>query len=135
MRWIAGHVWLASFMCLFLLFFSCRSVEYVPVETVKTEIEYRDRIMLDSIHVRDSIIVRDKGDTVFVNKWHTAYRDRLIRDTAFVYRTDSVQIPYPVERPLSRWQRAKLELGGWAFGGIILFAMVIVGWLVKKKLR
>lgn len=130
MRWMRNY-------CIILLtlaiWCSCRSVEYVPVETVKTEIEYRDRLMLDSIHVRDSIIVRDKGDTVFINKWHTAYRDRLIRDTAFVYRTDSVQVPYPVERPLSRWQRAKLELGGWAFGGIILFSMVIVGWLVLKR--
>lgn len=111
---------------------SCKT-KYVPVESIRTEIEYRDRWQRDSIHVHDSIVIQSKGDTIFRDRWHTLYRDRFLCDTTYIYITDSVQVPYPVERPLSRWQRAKLELGGWAFGAIILFSMVIVGWIVKKN--
>lgn len=113
-------------------FASCRSVQYVPVESVRTEIEYRDRWQRDSIHVRDSIMIRGKGDTVFVDRWHAEYKDRLLRDTTYIYRTDSVQVPYPVERNLTWWQNVKQETGGIAIGAIIILLFVIV-WLVYKK--
>lgn len=111
---------------------SCRSVQYVPVESVRTEIEYRDRWQRDSIHIHDSIHIRDKGDTVFVDRWHTVYKDKLLRDTTYIEKTDSVQVPYPVEKKLSRWQSMKMELGGWAFGIIIVLALIIVWRLVSK---
>lgn len=34
---------------------SCRSIKYVPVETVKTEYKTRDSIRFDSIYEHDSI--------------------------------------------------------------------------------
>lgn len=111
---------------------SCRSVQSVPVESVRTEIEYRDRWQRDSIHIHDSIHIRDKGDTVFVDRWHTVYKDKLLRDTTYIEKTDSVQVPYPVEKKLSRWQSMKMELGGWAFGIIIVLALIIVWRLVSK---
>lgn len=111
---------------------SCRSVQYAPVESVRTEIEYRDRWQRDSIHIHDSIHIRDKGDTVFVDRWHTVYKDKLLRDTTYIEKTDSVQVPYPVEKKLSRWQSMKMELGGWAFGVIIVMALAFVGWLVYR---
>ena len=104
----------------------------MPVESVRTEIEYRDRWQRDSIHIHDSIHIRDKGDTVFVDRWHTGYKDKLLRDTTYIEKTDSVQVPYPVEKKLSRWQSMKMELGGWAFGIIIVLALIIVWRLVSK---
>ena len=114
---------------------SCRSVQSVPVESVRTEIEYRDRWQRDSIHIHDSIHIRDKGDTVFVDRWHTVYKDKLLRDTTYIEKTDSVQVPYPVEKQLSRWQSLKMEIGGWAFGVIIVMALAFVGWLVYRLRR
>lgn len=110
---------------------SCRSVQYVPVESVRTEIEYRDRMQRDSIHVHDSIFMYAKGDTIFRDRWHTTYKDRLIRDTTYINKTDTIRVPYPVEKRLSRWQSIKLELGGLAFG----IALIIVGWLIYKIRR
>lgn len=110
---------------------SCKT-KYIPTETVRTEIEYRDRWQRDSIHVHDSTIVRDKGDTVFCDRWHTEYKDRLLRDTTYIYKTDSVQVPYPVEKRLTWWQSVKQETGGIAIGAIIVLLFVIV-WLVYKK--
>lgn len=110
----------------------CTAVKYVPVESVRTEIEYRDRWQRDSIHVRDSVVVQGKGDTVFVDRWHTYYKDRLLRDTTYIYKTDSVQVPYPVEKALTRWQSVKQEIGGIAMGGIIALCLIIV-WLIRKN--
>lgn len=112
---------------------SCQSVKYVPVETVKTEVQYKDRLQRDSIHIRDSVYLQVKGDTIYLYKYKYVYKGRIVRDTAYIELRDSIQVPYPVEKQLSRWQSIKLELGGWAFGIIILFALIIIGWLVYKK--
>lgn len=80
-----------------LSIFSCRSIKYVPAETVKTEKEYIDRIKRDSTYVHDSIFVLVKGDTVFRDKYRIVYRDRLMRDTVNISKTDSIPVPCPVE--------------------------------------
>ena len=109
---------------------SCRSIKYVPVETVKTEYKTRDSIRFDSIYNRDSIYVLIKGDTVYQYKYKYLYKYQYLNRTDTVIRIDSIQAPYPVEKQLSRWQSLKMELGGWAFGIIIVMALVLVGWLV-----
>lgn len=111
---------------------SCRSIQHVPVETVRTEIQYKDRLQRDSIHVKDSIFMFIKGDTVFRDRWHIEYKDKVVRDTSYVYKTDSIQVPYPVEKKLTRWQAIKIELGGWAFGGLLV-GLLIVAWLIYKS--
>ena len=50
-----------------------------------------------------------------------------------VIKTDSIQVPYPVEKELSRWQKIKLELGGWAFGMVLALLFVIIGNIVYKR--
>ncbi len=51
-----------------------------------------------------------------------------------VVKVDSVPVPYLVERKLSRWEQAKIDLGGVAIlaFGISLVAIGIMAWLVKK---
>lgn len=80
-----------------LLLPGCRSVKYIPVETVKTEKEYIDRFKTDSVHVRDSVFVLVKGDTVYKDRTRTVYRDRFSRDTIHVSQRDTIREPYPVE--------------------------------------
>ena len=95
----------------------CVSTRYVPVETVKTE--YKTNTVHDSIYVErvahDSVIIREHGDTVFVDRWHTEWRDRwrdrFQTDTLIV--RDSIAVPYPVEKQLSRYQRIAIDLFGW----------------------
>lgn len=128
MRQLIYIILLTSAIC----FTSCRSIKYVPVEAVKTEVQYKDRVQKDSIHIKDSIFMFMQGDTVFRDRWHTEYKDKIIRDTSYIHKTDSVQVPYPVEKQLTKWQSLKMDLGGWAFGIIILFALIIIGWIVYK---
>ncbi len=105
---------------------SCRSIKSVPVETVKTEYKTRDSIRFDSIYEHDSIFLFVKGDTVYKEKYRYKYRYLTINKTDTVMLTDSVQIPYPVEKQLTRWQQMKIELGGWAVGVIVILSIVLM---------
>lgn len=108
-------------------FTSCRSIKYVPVETVRIEYKTRDSIRFDSIYQRDSVFLLIKGDTVYKERYKYLYRYLTINNTDTVIKTDSIQVPYPVEKELSRWQKIKLELGGWAFGTALALLFIIIG--------
>lgn len=126
-------LWLLLVLAVLSLLAGCRQVRYVPVETVRLDSIYLTKTLRDSIVRYDSVYVRDKGDTLYVERWKYLYRDKVRVDTMVSVRVDTLSVPYPVERELTRWQRLKLELGGWAFGIIVTAALVIVGWLVYKS--
>ena len=111
---------------------SCRSVKYVPVEVIKTDTTYINKVQRDSIYQLDSIYIRDKGDTVLITKTKYIYRDKLIRDTVYASRVDSIQVPYPVEKELTRWEQFRLDVGGWAIGAVIIVILVVVGYMIYK---
>lgn len=117
---------LTIFLMSGICFTSCRNIKYVPVETVKTEYKTRDSIRFDSIYEHDSIFLFVKGDTVYKEKYRYKYRYLTINKTDTVMLTDSVQIPYPMEKQLTRWQQMKIELGSWAVGVIIILSIVLM---------
>ena len=118
-----------------LMIVSCRSVKYVPVETVKTDSVYVNKVQRDSIRLQDSIFVFVKGDTVRIEKYKYLYRDRVVVDTVYKVQCDTIRVPYPVEKPLTRWQQWKLDLGGFAMAGIVIAVLVVVGRMVYKLKR
>lgn len=125
--------WKIIFIVFFIVLnWSCLSVKYVPVETVKTDSIYINKILRDSVYQRDSIYIHDKGDTIFVEKYQYLYVDKLIQDTLYISRADSIQIPYPVEKALTKWESIKLELGGWVFVIIIVLILITVSYLVYR---
>ena len=106
-------------------------VEYVPVETVKTE--YRDRIVetYDSVHITDSIYVAVKGDTTLVYKYRDRWKLKLVHDTAYVNRTDSIRIPYPVEKKLSKWEQFKVDYCGY----LMMVILAAFGYIIFRIIR
>ena len=126
------YIWIAVGIALLLLFGSCRSIRSVPVETIRTDSLYLTVYERDSIHIKDSVYIREKNDSVLVDKWHIVYRDRTINDTVYVEKEKYVGVPYPVEKELTWWQKTKLELGELSIG-IILVLLIVVIWLIKKK--
>lgn len=104
----------------------------MPVETIRTDSLYLTVHERDSIHIKDYIYIREKGDTVFVERWRTQYRDRGRTDTLYIDRTREVQVPYPVEKELTWWQKAKIEFGEFSVGIIFVLSIVVI-WLIKKK--
>lgn len=111
---------------------SCRSVQYVPVEVIKTDTTYINKVQRDSIYQLDSVYIRDKGDTVLITKTRYLYRDKLIRDTVYMSHIDSVQVPYPIEKKLTRWQQFRLDVGGWAIIVVIITILVVIGRTIYK---
>lgn len=120
------------FLILVLFLIGCKSKTiYVPVESTKTE--YINNYLRDSIYLKDSVLVRIAGDTVFLEKYKYLYRDRFIRDSVLI--TDSVAVPYPITitkevNKLHTWQLVLMVLGGFCVG-IILYK--IYSFLTKKK--
>lgn len=114
----------------------CKSVQYVPVETVRTDSIYVDRYQRDSIYQRDSVFVNRwiAGDTIYQDKvvWKYVYRDMVKYDTVATLRSDTINVPYPVECKLSKWEQLKLNVGGWAISIIIIIVLIIMGFMVYK---
>ena len=136
MERIKGFLWGIMACILISLLSGCKSVQYVPVETVRTDSVYIDRFQRDSIYQRDSIFVNrwTAGDTVYQDKvvWKYVYRDKVVYDTVAILRSDTVRVPYPVERRLSTWEEVRLNVGGWAIGAVIIFILIVVGIIVYK---
>lgn len=92
----------------------------------------------DSVYQKEFVDRFVKGDTVFLTKTKVDYRFRNIYKTLYrdSIKTDSVRVPYPVEKKLSRWQGLKMEVGGWAIGVLSVVVLGAIGyiimWLVRK---
>ena len=83
---------LFSLLLAALLLCSCGSIRFVPVERVKTDSTYLTRVRHDSIYVRDSIFVYQKGDSVTKTggRWRCLYRER--GDTVDRGKTDTTLV-------------------------------------------
>ena len=94
---------------------SCTTTKYVEVERVMYDTTYITKWQKDSVWLHDSVLVKDRGDTVLIEKWHTEWRDRLRVDTLYKATHDTIPQPYPVteyvEKELSWWQQLRLWLG------------------------
>lgn len=136
MERIRGFLWGIMACILISLLAGCKSVQYVPVETVRTDSVYIDRYQHDSIYQRDSVFVNrwTAGDTVYQDKivYKYVYRDNVKYDTVSVLRSDTVRVPYPVERRLTKWEQVRLNVGGWAIGVVIIIILIVVGYKMYK---
>lgn len=128
------HLPLLIFLCIAMV--GCRT-QYVPVETVRSE--YKDRIRetytVDS--VTDTRLVYVKGDTVIDWRDRVKWRDREIHDSIYINKTDTIRIPYPLERIVEvkrkpAWWEKTMEIIGLITTVLILacFGYIL---LHKKK--
>lgn len=83
---------------LFLLFMtlllgSCKVKEKiveVPIPQIKTEIKYIDKVKYDSIYLKDSVYIIQKGDTVYNTKVAYRYKYKYLKDTITINKTDTI---------------------------------------------
>ena len=113
----------------------CKTVRYVPVETVRTDSVYVDKWQRDSVYLHDSVFVCrwTAGDTVFVDRVVTKYKykDRWRYDTVAVVRADSVRVPYPIGKDLGWWEKTRMYSFPVLVAMVAVLAFIVV-WLVKK---
>ena len=111
-----------------IMLYGCKSIQYVPVETIKRDTTYISQIKIDNIYRRDSIYVEHKGDTVYLSKYKYLYKYIEKHDTLWREKTDTIQVVYPVEAQLTKWQKIKINMGEYLITAI---ALVII-WLCAK---
>ena len=111
----------------------------------------------DSVAIHDSIvIIKDEQGNIkekliirYRDRWH-ATQDNLTlqrllahykasNDILRATRKERIEVPVPVERKLSRWEKLKMDVGGWAIGAMSTVLLAVVGyvvvWLLKKYRR
>ena len=118
---------------LFLFLCGCRT-EYVPIESVRYDSLMIEKLIRDSVFVRDSVYVQEKGDTIYKykDKYVYVYKNRV--DTFYMEKIREKEVPVPVERKLTWWERVKLEYAEWVFGMIVAIALIYAlrQWLARK---
>ena len=121
-----------TFIFLATILYSCKSIQYVPVETVKRDTTYLSQTKIDSIYHRDSIYVERKGDTVYLSKYKYLYKYIEKHDTLWREKVDTIQIAYPVEAQLTKWQKIKINIDEYLKTTIIL---IIIGLCAKYFIK
>lgn len=163
---VAGFGWGILVCLLITLLAGCKSIKYVPVETIKTE-----RVEVhDTVHVADTVKVIETDSTAttistllqkvdsaylahlgIVNAppeaWllhtttdtHTAHATdtQATHSETATHATDSVRIeyrdrPYPVEKPLTRWQQFCLDYGKVTTGATAALLLLLIAWAIKR---
>lgn len=142
------------FVLAVVLLTGCKQVEYVPVDKVRT-VELQQNGMFGSngfrgvdestkVTIHDSVVVvvNQQGEEVSRKEWHEKETDREYREKyeelLMMYeslqseKTDTVTVPYPVERKLTKWERTKVDWGGWAMLAVVVLSVVVV-WLVRSR--
>ena len=120
-------------LLLMLILCGCRT-EYVPIESVRYDSLMITKLMSDSEYVRDSVYLKVKGDTIFKNKDRYVYVYKNLVDTFYMEKIREKEVPVPVERKLTWWERVKLYYAEWVFGMIVAVALVYAlrKWLARK---
>ncbi|MBQ5644842.1 MAG: hypothetical protein IIV04_03980 [Bacteroidaceae bacterium] len=91
---------------LLLAFMGCSTVKRAGDTILLSSDNRVERIMVDSVIVRDSVFVKEKGDTVFYTKYRTFYKELLRvdsivrRDTVFCDREVYVERSAATHSPL-----------------------------------
>lgn len=154
---VSWCITLAPFMCMILVC-SCRTVKYVPVESKADSVVVEKLVEVqlppDSATIR-ALLECDENGKVVLN-WLDIANSKNAQaqltidslgnllakmktqpDTVYlpskeVTVTKEVKEPYPVEKELTRWQKIRLNVGGWAIGIVIITILVMAVWMIYK---
>lgn len=109
----------------------CKSTKYIEVPVDRVKIEYRNSVSIDTIYRSDSTIIRENGDTVFLEKYKYIYKVKELKDTVNI--TDTITVVNTVEvtkevNKLYNWQIVLMTLGAFA---IVILLYDIIKWIKK----
>lgn len=121
---------LVAYALLAVLATSCGAARKQTETIYLRDTTYISKVQVDSVFRRDSVFVKEKNDTIYIYKEKVRDRYRLLRDTVYRHKVDSVYIDrvreVKVEKELTAWQRFKMR-GFWAL------LAAIACWIVWKN--
>lgn len=146
-------IYLLGMVLMLLSLAGCKTVKFVPVPEYHTF--YKTRV--DTVQRWDSVrdvqwmTVREVDSTQLaalgiqlkgLKKALLVERNKLLQKISnekthkvdTVMQRDSIPVPYPVEKPLTKWQRWKMDAGGWAMGAVAVFVILLVVRLFKIRI-
>lgn len=119
--------WMAFIMA------GCRTrTVYVPINNSKTDTAYVYKLERDTAYLRDSIVVTERGDSVFTTRDRYLYREIVRRDTVYQSKTDTTTQIVQVEREFTNWEETKMNTG---LGAMIALAMLVMYFSVRFFLK
>lgn len=95
---------------------------YKPIPPKIVSIERHDTLR---IYEKDSVMVERAGDTVYVDRWHTRYKDREV--------VKEVPVEVEVQLPPERYVPKFYEVCTLAFWGLLVVVMGVVLLLVVVR--
>lgn len=128
--------WIAFFLAaaLWLPLLSC-STYHKPMETVVRDSLYITQRMIDRVLIRDSVFERQVHDTIYRYRERETVRYLSLRDTLYIERRDSVSVPYPVERELTKWESARMRMGDILLVSVNIVLIYVVIWMIRRRKR
>ena len=111
----------------------CKPYKVAQRETVIKDSLYIVQRMIDRVLIRDSVYERHVHDTVYKYKERETVRYLSLRDTLYIEKRDSVSVPYPVERQLTKWEATRMRLGDISLAVFIAGLLYVVVWLIKRR--
>ena len=115
------------------LVLGCKPYRVAQRETVIKDSLYIVQRMIDRVLIRDSVYERHVHDTVYKYKERETVRYLSLRDTLYIEKRDSVSVPYPVERELTKWEATRMRLGDISLIVFIAGLLYVVVWLIKRR--
>lgn len=134
-----------SMVVLLLSLCACKTqykVVEVPRVVTQTNVEHHTNIVRDTLLRRDSVIIMQRGDTIYHETWHhlqainRTYITDTVRDTIPQITTVTKTEVKEVEKKLSKWQRLKMRLGGWLLAAVAVLLLIggVYGILKMRKI-
>lgn len=122
-------LWL--FILITIVFISCKTPTHVDktvidsteiaVPITNTKIEYRDRLLYDSIYVHDSIFTLIKGDTVYIYK--NKETNHLINKVDTFIKTDTIKVPITITKTVTKTETQVKEVNKLYWGQRVLICL------------
>lgn len=132
---VIGLLWGIVAGLIISVLFGCTTTKYVEVPKVHTEYIHKTDTLIkaDSIHIKDSVFVKMKGDTLLIEKWRTAYRDR----TRYEVKVDSVLVTDTLTQvikvnQLTHWQQTKIRCFPYLMATFLLSVWFVLFRIWKK---
>lgn len=101
--------------------------------SVRTEFVWQIKQIHDSIYLRDSVFVEKRGDTIYLNKWRTHYRERLVHDTIIVETTDTLRIKEVANKEVVKSPSFFQMWRAYIIGAVAILLIIACAFVAIKK--
>ena len=84
----------------------------------------------DSVYIyqHDSVLIAGRNDTVFVDRWHTQVREKVVQSTDTIYQIKPFEVVREVKHVPKFYKGC-----AWALAGIVMLGVGKIVWKIVRK--